>query len=151
MNDNGVNPKTGELLDRYLEKPDAPGEKKIKALPLSKEREFVMMWPHEWRKYKFTANQAEILLHLVERMDARGRVVYTLTELAEAIGVSRTSAWRIVDSMAAKDIIRRRGRSDIYVNPLIMWKGAIAERTAAHMRWINQLDAKRDGRADGGE
>lgn len=140
-----------QLAHRVIEhlKPTKTAKPKTK---LNQEKGFAMVWFPAMNRAKLTTQELRILLLLVQRIDRRGRTTYALQELADHMGVkSRSSAWRVVDNLVARDVLRRRGRSDIYVNPEIIWQGSLADRTAALLRWRNELDAKRDGRADGGE
>lgn len=112
-----------------------------------KEKEFALLTFDAWIDAELTTNESRILVVLARSMDRHGRVIATLAEIAEIVGVARTSAWRIVDSMLVKDVVRRRGRADIYINPHILWRGSLSDRAVARVRWRNEADAKRDGRA----
>lgn len=111
------------------------------------DKEFAMVTFDAWLDAKLSSNETRILIALSREMDRKGRAIATLGDIAEIVGVARTSAWRIIDAMCSKDILRRRGRADLYVNPNIIWRGSAADRAVACIRWGNEIDAKRDGRS----
>lgn len=145
---NGVDPQTGVVLDEYLGREDTEKREKKFREKLPKDRQFATLSLDAFRAAKMTTNEMNVLVGLMDLIDARGRVDISLAEIAEMISVARTSAWRITDAMVARDILRRRGRATLYVNPHIMWKGHTADRTAAKLRWLNQMDARKDGRSE---
>jgi hypothetical protein len=113
---------------------------------LGQEKGFGMFWYRPILDADLTAKEFQMMLFLSRNQDSRGRNIYKLDDLAQALSIRKTSAWRIIDSLARKDMIRRAGRADFYINPNAFWTGSLADRSVALLRWRNELDAKKDMR-----
>jgi hypothetical protein len=86
--------------------------------------------------------RVELLLLLAERADLRGLVYYRLDKLAERMGCPKSTAWRAMQQLIEKDVLRRVERGVVQVNPNIVWQGPIADRSTAMIRWHNAIDAQ---------
>lgn len=124
----------------------APKQNPTRTARIPKEKGFGMFWYRPVLAANLTAKEFQMMLFLSANQDSTGRNVYKLDDIAANLGIQKTSAWRILDSLSRKDMVRRAGRADFYLNPNAFWTGSLADRSAAMLRWRNELDAKRDRR-----
>lgn len=138
---------TGEVLDVHLD--IAAIAAAVKALEPPKQRKppkpkgdsgFIMVWIPALLSLRPSPNQMWGLMYLTEQMDRKGHVRFQLAELARVLNVSTQSTWRIVDSLVKMDALRRVERGHFIVNPDLMWRGSLSDRTVAKLRWFNGWD-----------
>lgn len=112
--------------------------KKRKPPKPKSESGFIMVWLDELLATYFTMNQMHTMMHLTNQMDRFGHVRFQLAEIARVLGVTSQSAWRIIDGLVDRDGLHRVERGHFIVNPTLMWRGSLADRAVAMIRWRNK-------------
>ena len=80
-------------------------------------------------KKLLTAEQAEMVHKLREKVDSWGDPVYTGREIAEEMGVSEATIWRVLNRQAGYAVAKRRERnSAAYMDAVVEDKLGIAKK-----------------------